>query len=125
MDGPSKGEIYAQIEIANGARKSATTDTRFAHVGFLRAAPYARPGKLGIRFYPTGDLLGQRCDHGALWESVAVVDLIPTMDRERELLADLDRAIDARRDARGPDVDAAEERYLSASYALQRFYGNS
>lgn len=88
-------EIQAQKTIANEivARGSATTESRFAHIGFLRATPRGRPSKLGIRFFPTGDLLGQRCDHGALWESVAVVDLLPTAASLRERMTELFQAV--------------------------------
>ena len=44
----------------------------FAHVGYLRATPRSRPGNLGIRFYATSDLVGERMEDGYLWESVAV-----------------------------------------------------
>lgn len=62
-------DIQAQLSIAT--RISNPSDL-FAHVGYLRATPRSRPGNLGIRFYTTRDLIGERMEDGYLWESVAV-----------------------------------------------------
>jgi len=67
-------QIQAQRDVA--ARVAATggiSGPCFAHIGFLRSSPRGKPGTLGIRFYPTGDLLGQPLEDGALWESIETV----------------------------------------------------
>lgn len=67
-------QIQAQRDVA--ARVAATggiSGPCFAHIGFLRSSPRRKPGMLGIRFYPTPDLLGQALEYGALWESIETV----------------------------------------------------
>lgn len=67
-------QIQAQRDVA--ARVAATggiSGPCFAHIGFLRSSPRGRASNLGLRFYPTGDLLGQPLEYGALWESIETV----------------------------------------------------
>lgn len=67
-------QIQAQRDVAASvAAAGGIAGPRFAHIGFLRSSPRGRAGNLGLRFYPTGDLLGQALEYGALWESIETV----------------------------------------------------
>ena len=66
-------QIQAQRDRAAYIARGEPKGPCFAHVGFLRRSPRAKPGPLGLRFYPTGDLLGQSLEYGALWESIETV----------------------------------------------------
>jgi hypothetical protein len=68
-------QIQAQRDVAASvaAKLGSTGEPVYAHIGFLRSAPRGRAGNLGLRFYPTGDLLGQALEHRTWWESIETV----------------------------------------------------
>ncbi len=66
-------DTMAAVRAAERAANACTKASLFAHVGFLRRSPKARTHTIGLRFYETADLLGERCGDGSIWESLEVV----------------------------------------------------
>ena len=69
-------QIQAQRDVAaRVAASGGISGPCFAHIGYLRSSPRGKRGMLGIRFYPTGDLLGQALEHRTWWESIETVQV--------------------------------------------------
>lgn len=70
-------QIQAQRDIAArvATKLNPTEEPIFAHIGFLRRSRRAKPSTLGLglRFYPTPDLLGEALEDGGVWESIETV----------------------------------------------------